>query len=139
MDSCPICLGKIQESNVSITVCKHKFCTSCLLTSVKTNNTCPICRHVLTDPFYEKKSLSPNLQMIISNDVNSRLQFEVEEWMLELNIPFNEENKILFLNIIEDIIDITLEETESYLNNNQIEQNIRAQSILTEDLVDIIN
>lgn len=46
-ESCPICLEKIKKTNISITICNHIFCTSCLLASIKENNNCPLCRKEL--------------------------------------------------------------------------------------------
>ena len=44
VDVCPVCLEVPGAKNVSITACGHIFCTSCLLSSLKTKNTCPTCR-----------------------------------------------------------------------------------------------
>ena len=41
---CAVCLDILKPTNVSITACGHKYCTSCLLLSLKTKNTCPTCR-----------------------------------------------------------------------------------------------
>ena len=43
-DICAVCLDVPGTTNVSITQCGHKFCTSCLLSSLNTRNTCPTCR-----------------------------------------------------------------------------------------------
>jgi len=43
-DICAVCLEVPGTINVSITACGHKFCTSCLLSSLKMKNTCPTCR-----------------------------------------------------------------------------------------------
>ena len=43
-DVCPICMEVLGTINVSATACGHKFCMSCLLSSLKTKNTCPACR-----------------------------------------------------------------------------------------------
>lgn len=43
-DVCSVCLHVPGTKNVSITACGHKYCTSCLLLSLKTNNKCPMCR-----------------------------------------------------------------------------------------------
>ena len=40
-ENCPICYTEITNIDVSITICKHKLHTSCLL---RCSNTCPICR-----------------------------------------------------------------------------------------------
>lgn len=44
VDVCPICMEVPGTKNVAITACGHKFCMSCLLSSLKTKNTCPTCR-----------------------------------------------------------------------------------------------
>ena len=43
-DVCAVCLHVPGKINVAITACGHKYCMSCLLKSLKTNNTCPMCR-----------------------------------------------------------------------------------------------
>ena len=43
-DICAVCLEVPGTKNVAITACGHKFCTSCLLSSLKIKNTCPTCR-----------------------------------------------------------------------------------------------
>lgn len=44
VDVCPVCMEVPGTKNVAITACGHKFCMSCLLSSLKTKNTCPTCR-----------------------------------------------------------------------------------------------
>jgi hypothetical protein len=42
---CAICMEKLDESkNFARTNCKHAFCLTCLVRSLKDNNTCPLCR-----------------------------------------------------------------------------------------------
>ena len=43
-DICAVCLEIPGEKNVVTTACGHRFCMSCLLTSLRTKNTCPTCR-----------------------------------------------------------------------------------------------
>ena len=45
-DVCAICLETpgTGAKNISVTKCGHKFCTSCLLSSLRQKNTCPTCR-----------------------------------------------------------------------------------------------
>ena len=40
---CPICLDII-NSEVIVTNCDHRFCYDCLLTHLRNNNKCPMCR-----------------------------------------------------------------------------------------------
>lgn len=48
-DVCAICLEVpgTGTKNISVTACGHKFCTTCLLSSLRQKNTCPTCRAVL--------------------------------------------------------------------------------------------
>lgn len=46
--TCPICLNNIIDStNSAITPCGHKFCFNCIIESLQTIYTCPICREIL--------------------------------------------------------------------------------------------
>ena len=47
---CVICLENIDEKNICITECGHRFCCNCLLRSAQTNTNCPLCRHQLIPP-----------------------------------------------------------------------------------------
>ena len=47
-DSCPICLKTIGEDSCK-TKCGHRFCTECLLKTVKRKNSCPLCRRTLVE------------------------------------------------------------------------------------------
>ena len=49
MSECPICMEVVEEDvNSTITACKHKFHTTCLLTNVSKNGyKCPNCRGLL--------------------------------------------------------------------------------------------
>ena len=44
VDLCPVCMEVPGPKNVAVTACGHKFCMSCLLSSLKKKNTCPTCR-----------------------------------------------------------------------------------------------
>ena len=44
VDVCPICMEIPGTKNITITACGHTFSLSCLLSSLKTKNTCPTCR-----------------------------------------------------------------------------------------------
>jgi hypothetical protein len=48
-DVCAICLEVpgTGTKNITVTACGHKFCTTCLLSSLRQKNTCPTCRAVL--------------------------------------------------------------------------------------------
>jgi len=60
IDDCPICYEPFEDKNVSITICKHKFCTECLIVHARKSNDCPLCRANLTrQPKREQTPLIP--------------------------------------------------------------------------------
>ena len=70
-DTCAICMDVTSKTkNVSVTECGHRFCTSCLLKSLQTNNRCPMCR---TDIEPARK---PNLEQLTANVAADLIQGE---------------------------------------------------------------
>ena len=56
--TCNICLENFEVGNIlRILECNHEFHENCIITWLKSNNTCPICRHELesNDPNYERR------------------------------------------------------------------------------------
>jgi hypothetical protein len=57
---CPICMEDLGDSNMCVTECGHKYHTSCLMKWLQKENTCPSCKHELTESrgqaneFYKK-------------------------------------------------------------------------------------
>jgi hypothetical protein len=69
--TCAICMEVTSKTkNVSVTECGHRFCTSCLLKSLQTNNRCPMCR---TDIEPARK---PNLEQLTANVAADLIQAE---------------------------------------------------------------
>jgi hypothetical protein len=57
-DECAICMEELDSvKNFAKTNCGHSFCLSCLVKSLKNNNTCPMCRTNIE----EKKPENPNV------------------------------------------------------------------------------
>ncbi len=70
-NTCAICMDVTSKTkNVSVTECGHRFCTSCLLKSLQTNNRCPMCR---TDIEPARK---PNLEQLTANVAADLIQAE---------------------------------------------------------------
>lgn len=56
--TCNICLENFEIGNIlRVLECNHEFHENCILTWLKKNNTCPVCRHELesNDPNYERR------------------------------------------------------------------------------------
>ena len=74
--TCNICLENFEVGNVlRILECNHEFHENCIITWLKSNNTCPICRHELesNDPNYERRKNNhrENLRNLHRNNNNS--------------------------------------------------------------------
>lgn len=50
IDDCSIC--RENKCNVQ-TSCNHTFCESCIKIWLKTNNTCPCCRHFIANTLFQ--------------------------------------------------------------------------------------
>ena len=74
--TCNICLENFQIGNIlRILECNHEFHENCILTWLKKNNTCPVCRHELesNDPNYERRKNNhrENLRNLHRNNSNN--------------------------------------------------------------------
>jgi hypothetical protein len=70
-DTCAICMEVTSKTkNVSFTECGHGFCTSCLLKSLQTKNTCPMCRAEI------EPARKPNLEQLTANVAADLIQGE---------------------------------------------------------------
>ena len=74
--TCNICLDNFEIGNtLRILECNHEFHEECILTWLKSNNTCPICRHELesNDPNYERRKNNhrENLRNLHRNNNNN--------------------------------------------------------------------
>lgn len=76
VNDCCICLEKMEDKDISITMCYHKFHTSCLLKYK--NNKCPICRQVL----YNENELITIEQPIVTEETNITL---IDLYLTEIN------------------------------------------------------
>lgn len=79
-EKCAVCLEVTKKINVSITACGHTFCTSCLLKSLKTRNTCPCCRQEIEPA---RESIDPITVSVASDLIRE------EERILDLTRRIN--------------------------------------------------
>lgn len=63
--SCPVCLDIIEDKNSVVTECGHKFHFSCLQESLKSKNSCPMCRKKIGN---HKKMLTESQKERIINE-----------------------------------------------------------------------
>jgi hypothetical protein len=73
--TCNICLEGFQLGNIlRVLECNHEFHENCIITWLKSRNTCPVCRHELesNDPNYERRKNNhrENLRNIHRNNNN---------------------------------------------------------------------
>lgn len=46
---CPICMDTLSLTNVCVTKCGHKYCSTCFVRSVMKKNSCPLCREKIVE------------------------------------------------------------------------------------------
>lgn len=95
---CSICYVSLSDlnNNISTTECNHLFCTTCIIKCMKFNNSCPLCRTVLT---------SPNKKFCINYNKSKRIVLEEVQYYREYiadninyimnTIEYHTENKSL--------------------------------------------
>ena len=74
--TCNICLEGFQKGNIlRVLECNHEFHENCIITWLKSRNTCPVCRHELesSDPNYERRKHNhrENLRSFHRNNANN--------------------------------------------------------------------
>lgn len=69
-DYCPICLDVIQDKNISITPCGHKFCMKCLAMETFIKDRCPLCRTSFELNFKKKKTETYVIRDIVCTELH---------------------------------------------------------------------
>ena len=137
---CYTCLTNV-NNNISTTKCSHLFCTTCIIKSMKFNNTCPLCRTELTSPnkkfcinFNKSKRIVQQevmyYQAYISDNINyimDLVEYHTKEQTLtpdikhkihtEMNEVFENFGMGICLNI-----NTTFSNMNVYNTNNEVEQ-----------------
>lgn len=100
-DTCSICL-EILGNNRSTTSCGHTFCTDCLMTSVRLNQNCPMCRQQvgrqINQPTDSDSDSDSDLEIVVDSDseLDSDTDDEAERienfrWGFSKGIHLNDE------------------------------------------------
>ena len=137
---CYTCLTNV-NNNISTTKCSHLFCTTCIIKSMKFNNTCPLCRTELTSPnkkfcinFNKSKRIVQQevmyYQAYISDNINyimDLVEYHTKEQTLTPDIKhkIHTEMSEVFENFGLGIclnINTTFSNMNVYNTNNEVEQ-----------------
>lgn len=95
-ETCAICMDFVQEKDRSILKCGHEFHTSCLMENVvKSNNTCPLCREVVSSKTQELPDLNTNvvsnfIEMTLYDQRYKNIKPYMKEICNELNLDWKE-------------------------------------------------
>ena len=122
-DKCPICMEKLENTNLTITKCGHKFCHTCLDSYSCNNNKCPICR---TDM---------ETKMKIKTLCNCDIRESVSRTMYNANPHLNNLCKRIMKKLLNTISDHKLKD-ETFQNDQDINE---IRKILVEKLEEDIN
>ena len=56
IEDCPICMNTLGKTDVCVTKCGHKYCSTCFVRSVMNKNSCPMCRDkIIEDEHYKQQ------------------------------------------------------------------------------------
>ena len=115
-EPCPICLDNIEEDNIGLTSCGHKFCWDCLSQLYKSKNTdtvkCPKCNIYIKNCFLLKESenIEENELSSIVNSIKSSKIGNVIYFLK--NISKNE--KIIIFSQWDELLHLVGEKLEKY-------------------------
>lgn len=113
-DKCPICLETLQDKNLTITKCGHKFCHTCLDEHSYKDSACPICR---TDMETKTK-----INSLCDCDINHSVKRALNESIPHLNnLNLRIEKK--FLNLFENL-DLKLDDSKSKEEINNLRKDL---------------
>lgn len=107
IDKCSICLEKINENDVGITICGHIFCFLCIIESIKYNNSCPYCRSRLQnkDVF---KIINTNYKTDLDiHSFNNKIKKINKNKNNKISFSYNPKNNYLYDKINDNNYDCT--------------------------------
>ena len=84
--TCAICMELVKETNKSILVCGHEFHAHCLMeNAINSNNTCPLCREVVTVKAVEVPELKINLiSKFVETAITKKCETDMRSNMKEM-------------------------------------------------------
>lgn len=112
-DTCPICMEKIGNTNITITKCGHKFCHVCLDEHSSTNNKCPLCRENMDTKIKNKNICNCHIRQSVNKaltESNHHLN-NLCKRLIKKFFNMLHKNKLEFENICDSEKTCTLDET----------------------------
>lgn len=86
IEECPICIDSLCKTNICVTKCGHKYCSTCFVRCVMKKNSCPMCRekiveeeHYVKDIMLFQSDYIPFDEELIRDDFNLNLFVEINE------------------------------------------------------------
>ena len=113
-ETCVICMDFIQEKDKSILKCGHEFHASCLMENVvKSNNTCPLCREVVSSKTPELPDLNTNvvssfIEMTIYDHRYKHIKPYIKKICKELNVDWRDLSSDTKDVVIEKVIELLI-------------------------------
>lgn len=126
-DNCPICMEKLQDKNITITKCGHKFCHKCLDLHSCSDSKCPMCR--------EDMETKIKVKTICDCDIRYSVSKTLHESTPHLNNLCKRVTKNFLQSVSECNIDNIIEEGENSNLSKEIINDVRNKIIqnLKED------
>lgn len=87
-ETCAICMELIQEKDKIVLSCNHEFHASCMMENiVQCNNTCPLCRNVVSKQAEKRPNLTPEVSnAILTQTLNDEFNDLAEKFISDTNL-----------------------------------------------------
>lgn len=85
-EDCPICLENKESNKFRITLCNHRFCTTCIKEWLEKNKACPMCRMNLKDGKLYLKANNILINSLLDEFYQKTQNINVECWKLGIKV-----------------------------------------------------
>lgn len=111
IENCSICLDDLNSNPIhEIQECKHKFHSSCLITWLRVNNGCPICRSITPISAFDRRTEGSILRHILNfckskkNKSNKLKKMYLKYKKLSDNYTLKKKEKMEFCKLNKDVL-----------------------------------
>jgi hypothetical protein len=91
---CPICMNNINNNDICITSCDHRYCYDCLSRWLSVKNTCPNCRKSI-ETFNYKDMINRIFIINDNRDIENLNMSEIRGMLNDVNYYNNKIKKLL--------------------------------------------
>jgi hypothetical protein len=96
IEDCPICMNTLGKTDVCVTKCGHKYCSTCFVRCVMNKNSCPMCRaKIIEDEHYKQRAVKNDEYIPFTGTTNTNTNTSDQPLQNYIDYITNEANEVL--------------------------------------------